>query len=49
MNELDKYMYIVNNKELTLDEKAELIHDKWLNYEMTDETEDQLYELINNA
>jgi hypothetical protein len=48
MCELEKYMYIINNEEMTLEEKTDLIHDKWLNYEMLDETEEQLYELLNS-
>ena len=47
MNELEKYKNMIDNLDMTVGEKVEWVHDKWLDYDMTDETEEQLYEWLN--
>lgn len=47
MNELEKYKNMIDNLDMTVGEKVEWIHEKWLDYDMTDETEEQLYEWLN--
>jgi len=46
MDELEKYKKLVDDLNMTAKEKEEWIHDKWLEYKMTDETEEELYEYV---
>ena len=48
MSELERYKETIKNSNMTKDEMTEWVHQKWMEYDMTDETETELYDFIEN-